>query len=316
VTAGRPPSQAASASAEPQAWPASGPAAVQLRLAASMSSPALPALLDGAAACSQLSSRRVAVSFTGGKDSVLALHRARHAGAHLALLVTFAPSASARFLAHPLPLISAQAASLGLPWVCLPVTEQSASSSSATPSSSSDSWEAGYRAAICSLRQQWGIEALVTGDLLDVAQSFMPRACSSSGVALCRPLWQAQPLQLLQELSDAGFDVIISLASVALCGAELAAALVGSRLQAVLSGPLAEAMQAQGVHSCGEGGEFHTWVLAGPGFSQSLHVAGAQQRSTENGAMVHLHSELCEGSLLQALPPLTPPEEAAASSLS
>lgn len=73
-----------------------------------------------------------AVSFTGGKDSVLALHIvSAHIGHALlshptpatppvTLLVTFRPPDS-NCKAHPLPIIQALAASLGIAHVCLDV---------------------------------------------------------------------------------------------------------------------------------------------------------------------------------------------------
>ena len=119
-----------------------------------------------------------AVSFTGGKDCVLALHAVqaatRPAGFCTAppkdldviLLVTFAPSANADFKAHPMAVIQAQAAALGLPHVVCMVD---------APYLESDQHN------IRRLRELHGIDALVTGDILDVCSGFMSRATLGTG---------------------------------------------------------------------------------------------------------------------------------------
>lgn len=55
-----------------------------------------------------------------------------------------------------------------------------------------------YRANIRRLHEQYGITALATGDILDVCNSFMPRATTGTGVELITPLWGIERPLLLE----------------------------------------------------------------------------------------------------------------------
>jgi diphthamide synthase (EF-2-diphthine--ammonia ligase) len=158
----------------------------------------------------------VAVSFTGGKDSVLALHLYAGYGHELiptpalrtnpdenhtiGLLVTFVPAPGPDgtikgFKAHPLEFIRAQAASLGVPHVNCTVNAPFLES---------------YRDQIQQLRTQHGITTLVTGDILDVSQGFMRQAVKGTGVELATPLWQLPRVDILQAMFDLNIRSVVS----------------------------------------------------------------------------------------------------------
>lgn len=85
-----------------------------------------------------------------------------------------------------------------------------------------------YRDAILRFRQQDGVEALVTGDILDVCDRFMERACEGTGVELVRPLWGVPRGALLSQLREARAESIVTCASIAALGKEVRA---GSGIQ-------------------------------------------------------------------------------------
>ena len=62
------------------------------------------------------------VSWTGGKDSALALHKAERSGIEIVNLVTFAPK-GAEFRSHPLNFLNAQAEALGIPYYILNIEQ-------------------------------------------------------------------------------------------------------------------------------------------------------------------------------------------------
>jgi diphthamide synthase (EF-2-diphthine--ammonia ligase) len=137
-----------------------------------------------------------AVSFTGGKDSVLALHLVsgfqhillphQHSTPPVTLLVTFAPPGS-DFKAHPLPIIQALAKSLNIPHLLLEVHHPFLDS---------------YRQHLERLHQDRRITHLVTGDILDVAAGFMQLAVQGTAVQLVRPLWHCPRQHVLTVLQD------------------------------------------------------------------------------------------------------------------
>lgn len=146
-----------------------------------------------------------AVCFTGGKDSMLALHLVsnhQHPSTPwqnsqvpaVVLLVTFAPPNS-DFKAHPLPIIKHLAAAVRIKHMLCEV---------------SGSFLDSYKQHMQHLHQHHGITHLVTGDILDVGAGFMEAATAGSGVQLVRPLWQCPRRQVLQALQDLNIRSIIS----------------------------------------------------------------------------------------------------------
>ncbi|KAJ2636440.1 hypothetical protein GGF44_003136 [Coemansia sp. RSA 1694] len=153
---------------------------------------------------------KAAVAFTGGKDSVLALHLVSHrfhtpySSQPLldpVVLVSFRPSNTSNdFKAHKHEWTCMQAASLGLPLVTKYIT-----------SSSSLSYEDSYRACIRELADEYGITKLVTGDIEDVGEGFMDRAVQTTGVELVRPLWKIPRPQILDMLQTLNIVYIVTL---------------------------------------------------------------------------------------------------------
>lgn len=140
----------------------------------------------------------VAISYTGGKDCTLALHRVKKQGIQAAVLVTFSPPLTdpKSFKAHSLDIIAKQAEALGLPHtICI---------------IDGPDYLDSYRREIKGLSKQFGIDGLVTGDILPVCSNFMERAVEGTGVSLVRPLWQQPQHELLKEMWDLKFDILVT----------------------------------------------------------------------------------------------------------
>ena len=197
-----------------------------------------------------------AVLWTGGKDSTLALLRARERFG-IACLATFVPDPPRPFLAHPLECMRAQAAALGIEHRALSVREP---------------LDAGYEAAIDALAAD-GIEALITGDMDRVAGHdnwIVERA--RGRVAVERPLWHADRPAVLRELLDRGVQAVCTLAR----RDAFDATIVGRPLDAVLARELIARHGVDGFDACGENGEYHTCVLDAPGFRSPLRLRAAR----------------------------------------
>ncbi|EFJ45422.1 hypothetical protein VOLCADRAFT_105972 [Volvox carteri f. nagariensis] len=118
------------------------------------------------------------------------------------LLVTFVPAGRKQsFKAHPLEVVQLQARALGLPHAVLEI-------------SSAPTFLDSYRANINHLREQYGITALATGDILDVCNSFMPRAAAGTGVDLICPLWGIERGLLLELIWAYGMKPLITCVNV------------------------------------------------------------------------------------------------------
>ncbi|KAJ1720932.1 hypothetical protein LPJ53_004482 [Coemansia erecta] len=167
---------------------------------------------------------RAAVAFTGGKDSVLALHlisafRHHHPSTeHLApvVLVSFRPLDSADdFKAHPHRWTQLLAQSLGLPLVTKHISAP---------------FEQSYRAAIRQLHEDHQVTRLVTGDILDIGEGFMDRAVQHTSVELVRPLWNLPRAQVLDLLAAIGIEYMVTLTHLEKVPGEVSERLLGRRV--------------------------------------------------------------------------------------
>ena len=197
----------------------------------------------------------VAVSWTGGKDSSLALYEAEMSGCRINCLLTFAPGQGG-FLAHPLAVMSLQAQALGLPHYVIAVEEP---------------FERGYENAISSLMEERGIDALVTGDIGEIAghdPNWMVDRGARCGVDVLRPLWHQDRLELLNRLLSLRFKILFSCVKRPWFTEEW----LGLGLSRSLIERLCELSKSTGLDICGEQGEYHTMVLDAPRFSKSISM--------------------------------------------
>jgi len=210
--------------------------------------------------------KRAAILWTGGKDSVLAWLAVREE-LDVRLFATFVPEPAKPFLAHPLPLIRAQAASVGLPHRSLSIREP---------------WKESYEDAIGELAAE-GIEVLVTGDMdrVDGHDNWIVERARGR-VEVTRPLWQAERGDVLRKLLDHGMDVRCTLAR----RDAFDASIVGRRFDVQLIEELMARQGIDGFDACGENGEYHTCVLNAPGFERAVTLTG--ERVERTGDFEHL----------------------------
>lgn len=192
-------------------------------------------------------------SWSGGKDSALALHEAISAGAEPRFLVAMLTEGGERSRSHGLrrELLAAQAAAIGVPIRFGAAT-----------------W-AGYREEFVRVVGEGvaatGARAGVFGDIdMDEHRDWERDVCAEVGTEAVLPLWQRDRRAVTDHLIAAGFAAVI----VAVRDGVLPPSLLGRTLDA---GVIAE-IEAAGADACGENGEFHTFVVDGPGFREPVDV--------------------------------------------
>jgi len=202
---------------------------------------------------SERTNMHTAVLWTGGKDSALALHRS--AGLGVRELVTFVPP-DARFQAHDLQLMTWQARALGLPHRRLVVSYP---------------YQEGYERALGELLAS-GIERVVTGDIAPVGghPNFISSCAERVGMSVSLPLWGVDRRAHLREIVALGFDVVLTFVN----EPWLSAAWVGRHLDAEALCELDQLSRDNGLDPAGENGEYHSMVVAGPGFHSALQLTG------------------------------------------
>jgi uncharacterized protein (TIGR00290 family) len=196
------------------------------------------------------------VSWSSGKDSAYALWRARTTGlAEIAGVLTTLSEAYGRVAMHGVrdSLLDRQIAALGLPAlrVMLP-----------TPCPN-EIYEQRFARACEDLKAQ-GVRHIVFGDLfLEDIRAYRERQLDALGMHAIFPLWQRETAGLAHEMIASGLVAHL----VCVDPRRLSAAFAGRRFDRELLQDL-----PAGVDPCGENGEFHTVVSAGPMFSAPIQV--------------------------------------------
>jgi uncharacterized protein (TIGR00290 family) len=196
------------------------------------------------------------MSWSSGKDSTLALHAVRASGeANVVGLLTTVNSTAERVAMHAVrrSLLEAQAHVLGLP---LHVVELPWPCPNAV-------YEEQMSAAVAVARAS-GVDAMVFGDLyLEDIRRYREESLRGTGLAAVFPLWQRPTEEVAHELVTLGIRAVITCVDPQQAPRELAGRWYDEALLASLPA---------GVDPCGENGEFHTFVVDGPGFARSLDV--------------------------------------------
>lgn len=212
-----------------------------------------------------MSVRPIALAWSGGKDSSLALAALRADPAvEVVALVTTVTRDFDRISMHGVrrTVLEAQVAALGLPLV-----------EATIPAAASNAvYEEAFAAALALLRrQQPEVRHLAFGDLfLADVRAYRERLLPPLGWAPVFPLWGRDTATLAQQFVGQGYRAILTCVDVTQLGAEFS----GREFDAAL---LAELPPS--VDPCGERGEFHTCVYAGPIFRQPVAIrAGARVR--------------------------------------
>jgi uncharacterized protein (TIGR00290 family) len=200
------------------------------------------------------------LSWSGGKDSALALHAIREQGRDAAVrveaLVTTVTEGYERVSMHGVrrELVHAQAAAIGLPLVEARIP----------PAASNERYEQAMRETLAPFRSK-GIGRVVFGDLfLEDVRAYRERLLASLDMTAVLPLWGMDTGRLARELIALGFRAVL----VCVDARQLPPALCGRELDAELLRDL-----PAGADPCGERGEFHTFVFDGPVFSRPVPVS-------------------------------------------
>jgi uncharacterized protein (TIGR00290 family) len=193
-----------------------------------------------------------ALGFSGGKDSILALDRAIRAGMHIEYLLTMYDESSQRVRFHgvPIALIQAQADALGIPLLAYPNAPQH--------------FEVVFLQALRDLRDR-NVDTILFGNihLADVRAWYEDRT-TAAGLIHREPIWGEPPARLVRECITLGYKATLTCIELARAKSEW--------LGASLDEALVQDFEQAGIDPCGERGEYHTFVYAGPLFVHPLPV--------------------------------------------
>ena len=201
------------------------------------------------------------VSWSSGKDSAFALHEALRAGEfEVAGALTTVTETFGRVSIHGVreEILRAQLAAVGLPPTIVPIPYPCPN----------EVYEARMGEAVAKAVAD-GITHMIFGDLfLEDIRAYRVAKLAGTGITPVFPLWQRPTLPLARAMIASGFETYLATVDLKKLPAEFA----GRRFDAQLLADLPE-----GIDPCGENGEFHTCVVAGPIFSHRLAVVPGER---------------------------------------
>src|SRR5215467_10678843 len=206
-------------------------------------------------------SKKILLSWSSGKDSAWALHLLRREGKYeIAGLLTTFNSEFNRVAMHSTrrELVEAQARAAGLPLIAVQL-----------PWPCSNAEYERIMAGVCADAVAQGITGIAFGDLfLADIRAYRERQLQGTGLEPIFPVWQIPTDQLARDMISEGLRAKL----VCVDPRKLAAEFAGRDFDAKLLADLPAE-----VDPCGENGEFHSFVYAGPMFNAKIPVATGER---------------------------------------
>lgn len=199
----------------------------------------------------------VAVLFSGGKDSTLALYYALKKD-NVKCLISIISKNPESYMFHTpnINLAEKQAEAIGLP-VIIEKTK-------GEKEKELDDLERAMKKAI----EKYGIKGIYTGALASVYQkSRVEKICEKLNIECISPLWQKNQFDLLDEIVKLKFEVIII--GVAAEGLDN---FIGKNIDKKFIDDIRKVYEKFKINPAGEGGEYETFVLNAPFFKKRLKI--------------------------------------------
>ncbi len=201
------------------------------------------------------------ISWSSGKDSAFALHEVTQTGEFEVVgALTTVTETLERVAVHGVrqQILCAQCEAAGLPQRIVPIPYPCPN----------DVYEARMGEAVAQAVAE-GITHMIFGDLfLADIRAYREQKLVGTGITPIFPLWERPTPALAQVMIASGLEAYLATVDLKRLPAEFA----GRRFDAQLLADLPD-----GVDPCGENGEFHTCVVAGPMFSHRIAVSAGER---------------------------------------
>jgi uncharacterized protein (TIGR00290 family) len=218
-----------------------------------------------------MTARSVALAWSGGKDSALALGALRRGGTTVAALLTTFTGDYDRVSMHGVrrALVRDQAAAAGIRLVEVGI-----------PAGCVDEVYAARMEAAFRSPPLTELDAVASGDLfLEDVRAYREERLASAGKSALFPLWGRDTTALARSFVEDGYEAYVVCVDTSMLDASFA----GRKYDASLLNDL-----PPGIDPCGENGEFHSFVYAGPCFDRPVPCELGEQVLREGFAFADL----------------------------
>ncbi len=202
---------------------------------------------------------KLALLFSGGKDSTYAGYLAKKLGYEISCLITIISESQDSYMFHTekIRLTNEQAKIMGIPII------------QKTTKGDKELELKDLTSAIKEAIKKYKIKGVITGAIESVYQSSrIQKICNELKIECFNPLWQKDQIEHLNDLVKNKFDVIIT--KVAADG--LDERWIGMKIDKKTIDELKELNEKYKINPAGEGGEFETLVLNCPMFKKRLEL--------------------------------------------
>ena len=199
-----------------------------------------------------MNTKKFVLSYSGGKDCILAMYRKIKEGWTPVALLTTIKKSSPESWTHGLTfdLLEEVSKSLDLPIIYV----------ECEASEYEERFEDKLRIA-----KDMGAETVVYGDIdIELHKKWGVDRAENSGLNYEFPLWQEDREKLVHEFIDSGFKALIKKVNLNYMSSDF--------LGKTLTKDLIEEIKATGSDACGENGEYHTFVYDGPIFKNKIDI--------------------------------------------
>lgn len=196
--------------------------------------------------------------FSGGKDSCLAIHKALKFHEVSCLITLIPKSVESRIFHYPNVWVTRfQAEAMGLPIIQVKTEDDEKKELTSLHSA--------LKLAV----RKFGIEGVITGAIRSTYQaSRFQRVCARLGLWCFNPLWLMDQDEILDEIIEGGFQVIIS----GVFAYPLDESFLGQPINRKTVRRILELNEKYGISVAGEGGEIETTVLDAPLFRKRIEI--------------------------------------------
>ncbi len=210
--------------------------------------------------------KKFVASYSGGKDSTLAIYRAISQGMiPLELIITYnTDKERSWFHGIPQAVLDNISKEINIPVSLIKTT--------------GEEYTKNFEAKLLEAKIK-GAEVCVFGDI-DIEGHFewCTDRCKLVGMEAYFPLWKESRKNLVYEFIDLGFKTIITIVDNSRMPEEFAGK--------ILTKEIANAIEKSGADICGENGEYHTFVFDGPIYKNPIKYTAGKKINIDNFTVI------------------------------